>query len=53
MRKMKLLGGFLLIHQLGRLEASMRDYEMLQKEAPEDEEVRKALMEVESKLRKQ
>uniref|UniRef100_A0A7N0T905 Uncharacterized protein n=1 Tax=Kalanchoe fedtschenkoi TaxID=63787 RepID=A0A7N0T905_KALFE len=39
--------------KLGRLEAAMKDYEILHKEAPEDEEVSKALAEVQSKVQKQ
>ncbi|CAM8902145.1 unnamed protein product [Rhodiola kirilowii] len=39
--------------KLGKLEASMHDYEIVQNEAPEDEEVSKALMEIQSKLKKQ
>lgn len=36
-----------------RWEASIRDYEILQKETPEDEEVNRALLEVQAQLKKQ
>ncbi|XP_054804533.1 TPR repeat-containing thioredoxin TTL1-like [Prosopis cineraria] len=39
--------------KLERWEASVQDYEILLRETPEDEEVRKALMEVQKQLKKQ
>jgi DnaJ family protein C protein 7 len=38
---------------LGKWEVSIKDYEMLQNEAPEDEELGRALMEAKEQLKKQ
>jgi hypothetical protein len=47
------LFGFVVCVQLGRWEASLRDYQVLIQELPESEDVKKALSEVEAKLKNQ
>lgn len=43
---------FLLVTQLEKWEASIEDYEILHKEAPDDEEVREGLSEAKAQLEK-